>query len=80
MRNPRRRNCAALTTYPSELIIAGSGKFARRFDAPPARGLRNLGLANEPEDIEAAIRLVRSGAVVEAAGRELIPTLAGDGP
>jgi histidine ammonia-lyase len=31
-------------------------------------------------DIEAAIGLVRSGAVVEAAGPELIPTLAGDGP
>jgi histidine ammonia-lyase len=31
-------------------------------------------------DIEAAIRLVRSGAVVEAAGPELIPTLTGDGP
>ena len=31
-------------------------------------------------DIEAAIGLVRSGAVVEAAGAELIPTLAGDGP
>ena len=31
-------------------------------------------------DIEAAIGLVRSGSVVEAAGAELIPTLAGDGP
>jgi histidine ammonia-lyase len=31
-------------------------------------------------DIEAAIGLVRSGAVVEAAGSELIPTLAGEGP
>jgi histidine ammonia-lyase len=30
-------------------------------------------------DIEAAIRLVRSGDVVEAAGSELLPTLAGDG-
>jgi histidine ammonia-lyase len=31
-------------------------------------------------DIEAAIRLVRSGALAEAAGPELLPTLAGDGP
>ncbi|MHB1559294.1 MAG: histidine ammonia-lyase, partial [Isosphaeraceae bacterium] len=31
-------------------------------------------------DIEAAIGLVRSGAIVEAAGAELIPTLAGTTP
>jgi histidine ammonia-lyase len=31
-------------------------------------------------DITAAIELVRSGAVVEAAGRDLLPTLVGNGP
>ena len=82
-------NVAAVVAI--ELLAAAQGCdfLAPLTSSPPLERVRALVRGVVPmlgddrhlhPDIEAAIRLVRSGAVVEAAGPELLPTLAGDGP
>jgi histidine ammonia-lyase len=86
---PMAENAAAVVAI--ELLAAAQGCdfLAPLTSSPPLERVRALVRGVVPmlgddrhlhPDIEAAIRLVRSGAVAEAAGPELLPTLAGDGP
>jgi len=85
---PMAENAAAVVAI--ELLAAAQGCdfLAPLASSPPLERVRALVRSVVPTleddrylhpDIEAAIRLVRSGAVVEAAGLELLPTLVGDG-
>jgi histidine ammonia-lyase len=83
---PMSENVAAVVAI--ELLAAAQGCdfLAPLISSPPLERVRALVRSVVPmmgddrylhPDIEAAIRLVRSGAVVEAAGPELLPTLVG---
>ena len=85
---PMAENAAAVVAI--ELLAAAQGCdfLAPLASSPPLERVRALVRSVVPTleddrylhpDIEAAIQLVRSGAVVEAAGSELLPTLVGGG-
>jgi len=82
-------NAAAVVAIECLAAAQGCDFLAPLASSPPLERVRSLIRGVVPTlgddrylhaDIEAAIRLVRSGAVVEAAGPEIIPTLMGDGP
>ena len=79
------------TIVAIELLTAAQGCDFHRplVSSPPLERVRELVRSKVPHldddrhmapDIQAAIELVRSGAVIEAAGPDLLPTLCGGTP